>query len=157
MALPRSSRVSESLRESHAEFIKNHVLNESTAAGFDFKAARCKFSSSKTERESVRVSTSMLQDLFDELGVVDKAATPAIRMCYSIQLAHPKIQEQYGTGTSTVILRFTWMGGHLELHTHCYLTPNGLLAGDGLLDPKAIRYAEEIRLIAIDPRSIRNA
>lgn len=45
-------------------------------------------------------------------------------------------------------LRFVWPGEYLSIDTHCYVTAHGNLAASELLDPKRMRYADEVLLLS---------
>lgn len=95
-------------------------------------------------------SSDMLQDLFDELGTIEKADASTVQVFYKRwKPAPPEIQSVFGNGTKTVTLRFVWPGEYISIDTHCYVTAQGNLAASELLDPKRMRYADEALFISI--------
>ena len=133
-----------SIRSSHREFA-NQILNCPIEI---WPPASFSTSRERLSRNSIEVrldSTDAMRNLFDGLSLIDKAATEAYtRVC--LWFADSKAPN-HPPGTISVILRFVSPGRDIAFDVHACISPDCVIQGSGMFDPKAIHLGRRAKIV----------
>lgn len=133
-----------SIRSSHREFA-NQLLNCPIEIWppDNFSTSRERLSRNSIE---VRLdSTDDMRNLFDELGLIDKALSEAYtRTCLWFA---PSKDPNHPIGTVSAILRFVSTSRDIAFDVHACISPDCTIQGSGMFDPKAIHLARRAKIV----------
>lgn len=90
----------------------------------------------------------MVQHLFNHLRLADLATDHEYRASVLSWLPYRGIQ--WSAGVMSVVLRFDAPLGEVAFDVHAYLTPEGIIAGSGMLDPKGVYLQRRIHINPVD-------